>query len=206
MNINFVNRSAAVVIFLLIGILVSGCARSPKPRLYVFSTGGDKEQFAARHAADTAYTVRFKALRLPRYIDRPQIVSRVSPGEVYVDEFNRWGIPLTSSLTRELALVLMVELPDAYVDINPWLGQKDTDYLVSLDIIHLDGDLGGTVLLEAHWSVYAPGKPEEPVTRKLTHHQRASADKSYESYVEAMRLTMDDLGKEISGAIRERRK
>jgi len=205
MNNNALNRAAAAVIMLLMTVLISGCASSPKPRLYVFSKGEDTQP-TIRNAADTAYTVRIKALQLPLYIDRPQIVSRVSPGELIADEFNRWGIPLTSSLARELALTLMAELPDAYVDINPWLGQKDTEYLVDLDIIHLDGELGGAIVLEAQWSISKPGKPDEPVSRKLTDHRRLTTDKSYDSYVETMKLIIGDLGKEIAGDIKSRSK
>jgi len=203
MNMQSIYHGAVTAVFLMIAVMVSGCASSPQPRLYVFSTDGKEAEAVSRSTAESKYTVRIKALQLPQYIDRPQIVSRISPGELNADEFNRWGIPLSSSLARELAMNLMSDLPDAYVDINSWKGQKDTTYLVDLDIIHLDGQLGGAVVLEAQWSVSKPGAPDEPATIKLSSYQRKTSDKTYESYVETMKLIVEDLGKDIAEVIKE---
>jgi hypothetical protein len=194
-------RSVAATLLTLIA-LGSGCASSPKPRLHVFAVGTAADQPLSRDAAGTAYTVLAKEIRLPTYVDRPQMVSRVSDAELKADEFNRWGIPLSSGVSRQLGLTLMAELPDAYVDLRPWQGQKDADFLVDVAFLRMDGKLGGQVEVEAQWSVSTPADAGTTVARRLSRHAQAAADESHAAYVDALRLAVQELGKEIAAAIR----
>lgn len=192
----------------VMSLLAVGCASSPKPRLYVFAGPPDRDAAASvsRSVGEETLIIRARHIRLPVYVDRPQIVSRVSAGELTADEFNRWGIPLSALVSKQLSLTIMSELPDAYVDIHPWKGQEDTDYLVELNIVRLDGKIGGSAVLEAQWSVARGDSIDLPRILRLARYERPAADDSIPAYVEAIRQAVEDMAKDIASAVSEDRK
>jgi uncharacterized lipoprotein YmbA len=50
-------------------------------------------------------------VNIPKYLDRPQMVSRLNPVELKVDEFSRWSEPFSDMIQRVLADDLAKRLP-----------------------------------------------------------------------------------------------
>jgi uncharacterized lipoprotein YmbA len=78
---------------------------------------------------------------------------------------------------------------------------KGPGYLVQVEVVRLDGTLGGPVELIARWTVAPADNEREPVARQLTRHVRDTSGKTYEAYVDALRLTLSDLGSAIAQSI-----
>jgi len=183
-------------------LLLSGCASSPEPRNYVFAPGDGWPNVAARDSSATAYTVRFAPIRLPAYLDRPQIVTRTTATEINVDEFHRWGIPLDMTVAELLGTSLARGLPEAYVDVMPSRTRRADGYLVSVDIVRLDGFLGGPVDLVAQWQVEKTGSTSETVLApRLARYHYTCADGAHDDYVKAMREVVSALGTSIAEAL-----
>src|SRR5690606_21431253 len=144
-------------------VLHAGCASSPKPKMHVFDLGDKQPSVGVRDATEADYIIRYRPIRLPDYLDRPQIVTRISGNELEADEFNRWGMPLAAAIRHELGSTLLASLPEAFVDFQPWQGQLNTDYLINILIIRLDGVPGDMVDLEVQWTVEKPGEADSDV-------------------------------------------
>jgi len=186
---------------------VSGCASSPKARFFVFARDPGNIENASRGVGEGSFIIRARNLGLPAYLDRPQIVSFVAPGELQADEFNRWGKPLSGMVARQVGLTLMSELPDAYVDIHPWRGQEDTAYLLDMNVLRMDGEMGGPVYLEVQWTIVkSADSGAKPIAMKLSRYQHPAADRSIPAYVEAMRLNVEALARDMAAVIRDQRK
>ena len=56
---------------------------------------------------------------MPAVVDRPQIVVRTGPNEVWLDEFNRWASPLEDNLGRVIAENLVAMLGTPHVTVFP---------------------------------------------------------------------------------------
>jgi uncharacterized protein len=191
-------RAAAVV---AAGLLLVGCATTPAPRLYVFAPRDGWQHVAVRDVASSDYTIRFAAIKLPAYLDRPQMVTRITDNEIKVDQFNRWGIPLNQTILELLGGALATKLPNAYVDVMTASSRQPPGYLVQLEIVRLDGFLGGPVELIAQWRVQRGGAAPVTIIQKLSRYEQVSSARSYDAYVESIRHLLVEMGEEIAAAI-----
>src|SRR5215510_9952978 len=95
-------------------LLVGGCASQPS-RFYLLSALPSTETASPATSGQQRPTIGVGPVTLPRYVDRPQIVTRTSPYEIKVAEFDRWAEALDSNFSRVLADNLSFLLPTARV-------------------------------------------------------------------------------------------
>lgn len=189
----------------LIAGWLGGCATTPAPKLYVFAPHDGWQSVAAREVESSDYTIRIAAVKLPPYVDRPQMVTRVSDNEIRVDEFNRWGISLNQAIQELLGGALARNLPEAYVDVMTATTRHPPGYLVQVEIVRLDGFLGGPVELIAQWRVERGGPEPVTIIQKLDRYEQVSAARTYESYVQSIRNLLAEMGEAIARAIADDR-
>ncbi|BCX80865.1 conserved hypothetical protein [Methylomarinovum caldicuralii] len=108
----------ARIVLLIPLLLLGGCAltggRSPASHYYVLP--------APRPTAATtnvATTIALAPVRLPRYLDHPQIVTLDRQGRARLAEFHRWAEPLNTGFTRVLATALARQLHESRIVLLP---------------------------------------------------------------------------------------
>jgi uncharacterized lipoprotein YmbA len=101
----------------------------------------------------TPLVVGVGPVRLPAYLDRPQLVIRSAPDRMDVREFAQWGEPLHDGVTRVVAAHQAYLLPESRLVTFPWRGTEAVRYQVILDIWQMDGPADGSVALDARWRV-----------------------------------------------------
>ena len=141
----------------LISVIVFGTAAciggaSPATHHYVLSTVVDVPSGASA-TPSTPLVVGIGPVRVPAYLDRPQMVIRRAPDVIEISEFDQWGEPLRDGITRVVAVNLARLLPDSRVVTFPWRSTDDIRYQIVLDIGQMDGPAGGSVALDARWRV-----------------------------------------------------
>lgn len=182
--------------------VVSGCGTSPRPRFYLVEPHGLWRDTGVRDAAQSQFLVRVLPVRLSPYLDRPQIVTRIDQSEIKVDQFNRWGMPLDRLVRETVAAGIVKDLPGSYVDLALSRAVGDFDYLVSLELLRLDGVLGNGVDLIAQIAVIRGSEVKaKPVSRLVVSHTVATADKSYDAYVAAINEALASLASDVAAAI-----
>jgi uncharacterized lipoprotein YmbA len=132
----------------LVALVVVGCAGTPQTRFYSL----DEVALPAPSVA-VARRIGLGPVELPRYLDRPQIVSRVAGNRLEVDEFNRWGGPLDAEMRRVLRARLARGLDD--VEVYDYASQvgATVDFRLPVDVRRFDGGPGGAVVLDVAWSI-----------------------------------------------------
>ena len=101
----------AVILLLALAVCFSACAgKSGSSQFYVLSSLPQPGLSAAEGPVIGVFPVS-----MPDYLDRPQIVTRVSENEIKLDEFSRWAEPLKDSFTRALVQNLSTILNTAKV-------------------------------------------------------------------------------------------
>ncbi len=140
-------------------------------------------------------------VRLPEYLNRPQIVSRTSGNEVGVQEFYRWAEPLKDGLPRVLAENISQLLNSTQVAVFPWSRSFQLDVQVAVEVLRFDGIPGGEVTLDALWTLLDGHRNvlQESRRASLT---VVSRGEDYESLVDAHNRLLFLLGREIALAIR----
>jgi uncharacterized lipoprotein YmbA len=81
------------------------------------------------------------------------MVLRSAPDRIEITEFEQWGEPLRSGVTRVVTVNLARLLPESRVVAFPWRSTEAIGYQVILDIGQMDGPAGGSVALDARWRV-----------------------------------------------------
>ena len=136
---------------LALAALPAGCA-SPNPTLYILApVPGTPQTSAAR--AGTPRIVALRAISIPHYLERSQIV-RSSEGyrmDVLSNEW--WGEPLDAMMSRILVQELNQRLPGSTVYGDRGAISTSPDATVEINLQRLDLDRDGTVLLTAQIAV-----------------------------------------------------
>jgi uncharacterized protein len=117
-------------------------------------------------APERGLAIGIGPVTLPKYLDRPQIVTFTSPYALNVAEFDRWAEPLESTFVRVLAENLALLLPTARVAVFPWPGSMRLDYQVTVEVSHFSGQLGGESALTARWSLFSEDGKEALVSQR----------------------------------------
>ncbi len=139
-------RPASCVLLCALAVAGGGCA-SPRSNFYTLnatatplSTGAD-------------YSVSVGPVSVPAEVDRPQIVVRVAPNQVAVDEFHRWASPLPDAIARIVAQNLAATLGTPRVAVFPRPAAAGARYRVVIDVVRFESAPGEAASLDAAWSV-----------------------------------------------------
>ena len=141
-------------------------------------------------------------VRIPEYLNRPQIVTRKSAIELYLDEFNKWAEPLEDNFTRVLTENLANILGTDPVAIFPFRGSLSVDYRVTVDVIRFDGMLGKDITLIARWSIFGKEHDELLSIRRSVYTEPAGKN-NYQTFIQAKSRAIEKLSRDIAAAIKE---
>jgi hypothetical protein len=182
-------------------MFMAGCASTEPARFYLLHSIPDAETEKTAATSKNGITVGIGPVELPAYLDRPQIVTRISKNELNLDEFGQWAEPLSHSFSRILSENLSLLLSTEHIFSYPWSSSTQVDYQVTVEVTRFDGTPGDSVTLNARWAILKGGKKEVLVKRKSSYRQPASG-KSYEALVSAKSQALADLSREIADKIK----
>lgn len=144
-----------IVILALFVVLSSGCfsvPESPSPRFYMLqSASADKVTQKYDIADDTIIVIG--PVKIPEYLNRPQIVTQDDKGMLSFSQFDRWGESLDAGIARAIIQNLHIMLPAASVEMFPCNFAIPLKYQVIVDIIQLNSRLDKNLSMTAQWSI-----------------------------------------------------
>ncbi len=129
-------------------VALAGCARTPPAQYYLLRA---PEATTAGRADGPR--IGLGPVRLPEYLDRPQIVSWASATRLELSNSHRWAEPLQQSVARALLAQLAQALPDAQLVPFPWRGAQSPPRQVAVDVQRFERAADGTLHLDARWTV-----------------------------------------------------
>lgn len=139
-------------------------------------------------------------IELPAYLDRPQIVTRTTRNALDLAEFHQWAEPLrhtvASVLTENLSRLLGTDQIVRY----PWKRRNAVDYQLVIDVIEFDVNQMGDAKLLARWRVVKSDGQNMIVTKKSLY-TRTPIGIDYQSLVQALSGTLEDLSRELADVI-----
>jgi uncharacterized lipoprotein YmbA len=149
---------AAVLWALAVALSVSGCF-SPQPdpsKFFVLAPAGGAtaNSFApAGLSASSGPTIGLGPIKLPEYLDRDEVVTRVGPNRLELSEKDRWAEPLNDNFRQVLAQDLTQSLGTHSIMFYPWVGTTRIDYQVRIDVYRFETDPNANAQLVAHRQV-----------------------------------------------------
>jgi uncharacterized lipoprotein YmbA len=185
------------LLVLFITVLLAGCSGGPTPiEFYTLNSLSGMPQQANPADADQNISIGIGPVKIPKILDRPQIVTRTGPNKIKVDEFHRWASPLGAEFAQVLAENISLLLTTDQVAVYPWEVDFKPHYRIALDIRYFEGQLGEHVVLDVVWWVLGPESQKILAAKaSLINEPLAAAD--YETLVAAKSQAIAQLSREI---------
>ncbi len=190
----------------ILGIFVvvfSGCASNPPTRFFVLSSSPNLGK-VGNPEGERCFAIGIGPVKLPEYLNQPEIVTRMTQNELRLDEFAKWAEPLEDNISQVLAENLSSLLCTRSIAISPWKGGTPIDYRIDVHVNQMDGILGGSALLDITWSI-ADGTDRRklPLITKRSTYREPTGGPDYEALVSAQSRNLESLSRNISEAIYE---
>jgi uncharacterized lipoprotein YmbA len=179
-------------------MLMMGCADNSATRFHVLESSQNKTDQLNVQAVASKY-VGIRDIKLPAYLDRPQIVTRIGANQLVLSYVHQWAEPLSKSVSRVLTEQLDAELANIHVVAYPWPRTQTIDAEVEVRINQFEMVDQKNCLLDASWVIL----PKSSNTA-ITHHTKIaisvnSAD--YDQLVTAYSQALAQLSKQITNSL-----
>jgi len=125
---------------------------SPNPRFYMLSAINQPE-VSKKINITPGVIIGVGPVKLPEYLNRPQMVTKDSHGILKFDEFDRWGESLDLGIARLIREDLTVMLPGAKLTLYPWNPSMAVKYQVNAEVVQLDSELDGDMVFVVQWVI-----------------------------------------------------
>lgn len=181
----------------LLATLATGCLGSgPAPEFYTLSA-------ASGPAGGSPLTSRPELglvvgpIDFPRYLDRPEIVTRDGSHRLVLADDHRWGGSLRSDILRVVADDLGRLLGTPRVAIYPAEPRFPAAFRLLLDLREFEGVPGGNVVLRMRWTIAGAGDGRALAVEESRIEQPV-ASVSVESLVAAESAALGTLNRQIA--------
>jgi uncharacterized lipoprotein YmbA len=180
-------------------ILLAGC--SSKSNFYQLHT--PQPYGSTKHTTHLKESViGIDEVKLADYLDKPQIVTRLSAGQLQLHEEERWVGALDKNIQSNLTRNLSRSLPRYTFLASPWDEPVEDRYRIYVAVEHFDGDVNGTVTLDARWSL-VDKEENRLVTGEKVHYVEQGAP-TIDGIVTTQSRMIDRLSRQIAKKIRGR--
>jgi uncharacterized lipoprotein YmbA len=185
--------------------LLAGCASTQRSRLYVLYPEKPAEGTVAKDAQIKNAVIAIDKVRLPKYLDRPLVITQVNEYEIEYSEFRRWAGSLDDNLRRVIALNVSQQLNTDKVAESKLTYSGNVDYIIDIDVLGMSGTLGKDAFLNVRWrtSESLDNKSLDVHTKRYT---RKLKDSEYGTYIVAQSEMIAELSADISKIIKKEAK
>ena len=203
MNV-FLRRPTYVAITLL-SLALAGCLGGPSPptNFYMLSPMDQTQAGATAATAEGRIRIGLVTVAVPEYLNRNQIVVNLNDTIYQLAEFDLWAEPLNENLTRVLEENLTYLLQSHLIDVFMASDSSiPADYLLEVDVLRLDGNLGDQVTLIAQWALL-DAEEDDLIVMRRSQYQEPTADNTYKELVLAKSRTIEKLSLDMAAAIKK---
>lgn len=187
-------------VFLLKVLLLASCSTTPAVKYYTLNPSFDIQPDNIQTVSGDVLAIGVGPVELPKFLDRPQILTRKSQSRVMVSEFHRWAGSFSEDFLRVLTKNISLLLPAQRVSAYPWTDQFSPTYRITLTVDQFDGQFGGDVVLNVTWFVWNQNDANELVVKHTRIKEAVSAE-NYEALVEAHSRAIATLSNAIADEI-----
>lgn len=144
--------------------------------------------------------VALAPVKIPKYADRPQIVSATAKNAYQLSELNRWAEALDFNISRVLAQNLSLLTPAEVFLTNASNLAKEADFRISVSIFEFHVDPQGQAGLTAQWQVTQGG--DRLLSRQISYRLPASTS-DYGLMVEALNECLNRMSRDIATSLQQ---
>jgi uncharacterized lipoprotein YmbA len=184
---------------------LSGCISlpnspsSPTSRFYMLSAVNET-QASKKINITPGVIIGVGPVKLPEYLDRPQMVITEKQGILKFDEFDRWGESLDKGIARLMRENLTVMLPNAKLTLYPWNPSMAVKYQVVTEVVQLDSELDKDMIFVVQWTVI-DAQSSKAVVIKRSEFRQPILPQNYSGLVKVLSASCASLSSQIAEAL-----
>ena len=186
-------------------LALTGCLGGPSgpTNFYMLSPLSPSQAGTSAASAEGRIRIGLVTVVVPEYLNRNEIVVNLDNTVYRLAEFNQWAEPLNNNLTRVLEENLTNLLRGDSIDV--FLASDSSipaDYRLEVDVLRLDGNLGGQVALISQWALL---ETEEGglILMRRSEYQELAADQTVKELVLAQSRMIENLSRDIAAVIKK---
>src|ERR1700733_4160811 len=126
-------------------------------RFYVLTPTADTAAATPASApgsnSSSDFTSGVGAIKIPPYLDRPEIVTRAAPNRLELSKEDRWGESIQNGFTSTMQRNLAAQTGTENIIIFPWYNTVHVDMQVQIDVYRFEADSQGVATLSAKWTI-----------------------------------------------------
>lgn len=177
-----------------LALWLSSCTfpgKSPPSHFYVLPSPQ-----GVRPLSHKAQVIALAPVRLPKYLERPQIVTMREDGKIGLAEFHRWAEPLTAGFIRVLGAGLADRLPQSHIITLP-APRTRPDWVLETQV-HEFQVYPDHCYLRADWRLI---RSKRVYAWRREEIRQTLAGQDYATIATAMGLAIDQLATKIADAL-----
>jgi len=137
-------------------VAVLGCSplgpQKDLTEFYVLTSAAEEElQHGVRPARELSFGVG--PVEFAEYLDRPQLVTRISENQVQFSDVGRWAGPLRHGFSRVLSENLAVLLETSNLFAYPWFDSQRPELSVEVHVVRFEWNAAGYAELLVAWTL-----------------------------------------------------
>ena len=192
-------RTAFLLASVVLTLVLSGCAHDSKPVQY-YRLSVDSGIGARLPAIAQDPVIGLGPIRIPEYLDRPQMIIAITDNQYRLSEEHRWTDRLDQNISLALFKALPGQLGTDRIVRYPWPQRQVVDYQVGIDILEFNVDASGQSRLTAQWSIK---RKDKPAIDKRSNYQFPASTTDYDVMVKAQNQCLTKLSQEIAETLRQ---
>ena len=200
------SSSRRTIVPLLAGCLITlaGCASTAPSKFYTLTPMKAADGPASGIPYEGGSILAVGPVRLPDYLNRPQIMTRAEGNEIRMVETERWAGSLEGDVTRVLVENLSSLLAGKRVAVVRWSAAAQTmapfRNRLAVEVLRFEGPVGGTVILKARYALFGQdGKEVISAGESIIREPAGGSD--YEALTAAMSRAMATFSREVAAAV-----
>ena len=186
---------------IVLALLLSGCMRDSRPtQFYMLNADSGVVGSTRVTAATQGPVIGLGPIRIPEYLNRPQMIVAISENQYRLAEDHRWAERLDQNISLALFKALPRQLGTDRIVRYPWPQRQAIDYQVGIDILEFNVDASGQSRLIAQWFVK---RKDKPALDKRSVYQFPALTTDHAVMVKAQSQCLTKLGQEIAETLRQ---
>jgi uncharacterized lipoprotein YmbA len=154
--------------------------------------------------SNSDFTIGLGPIKIPPYLDRPEIVTRAAANRLELSKEDRWGESVQNGFTSAMERDLAAQVGTENIIIFPWYNTVHIDMQVQIDVYRFETDSQGIAHLSAKWTLLDSTGKNILYTVECTLTQQSKPGDTTDS-VAALSRTIGDLSGQIANMIHQLR-
>lgn len=181
-------------------LFISGCVggTTPPSQFYLLEPLNGNESSAIETRAKPV--ISLGRVRIPRYVDRPQIVVGTGGNTYHLNEFNRWAESLDANISRVLMQNLSMLVPAEVVDARSSSLARQARLRVSLTILEFHVDQKGQAGLTAQWFIR---RGQYVIQNRQVSYRLPGSTDDYSTIVAALNECLNRMSRDLSASLQQ---